>query len=220
MKSRIFFRTDDVGWGDENFFRLTEIFQSHGAPLVAAVIPALVNLETVYKIQSSPADIEVSAHGFKHTNHNLDGKKTEFPDDRDPKEVLSELALGYQLCLSAFGDRFNRVFVPPWNRMAEGRWQIELSQIGYRAISAFGGPNEPGDRKSFNAQIDLHSTKHPRYGSPDLLCNELKQIANSQLKGIMLHHAIMTDTDFDFVDRLIDQLRGEDCRIVGFRDLL
>ncbi len=219
MPRRVFFRTDDVGEANEKFARLAQIFANKKCPLVGAVIPTKISGEIQKLARTYSESLEFVCHGYQHLNRAIEGsKKSEYPESRSPDEVESELELGFAFTSQAFKELFTPVFVPPWNRF-DSKWVPLLTNPGFVAISAFGDETCSGKVKALNVHIDLHSSKKPRATSIDEVIQQLL-CSKSEFTGIMLHHAIMNDDDFEFISRLIDSLQGEDFTTHSLRELL
>ena len=78
----IFFRADDVAAPGEKFARLMDIFKRHQVPLCLAVVPAWLTGRRWQYLKGQGAK-ESSLwcwhqHGWRHVNHETDGKKQEF----------------------------------------------------------------------------------------------------------------------------------------------
>jgi len=153
----LWWRDDDACTPTTELTRLLQLSQSQSVPLGLAVIPA--NAEPTLLDGLRPtARLAVLQHGFAHANHaRADEKKTEYGASRPLSVMSDEIAEGAGRLRSLFGERFLRLFVPPWNRL----WHElvpELPSLGFVGLSVFGPrPSAlaaPGV-KQVNTHVDL-----------------------------------------------------------------
>ena len=87
QKSRyVFFRADDVAVPGANFVRLMDLFTRYRAPLCLAVVPAWLTQARWRHLkrigQKAPSLWCWHQHGWRHVNHEPEGKKQEFGPSR------------------------------------------------------------------------------------------------------------------------------------------
>jgi peptidoglycan/xylan/chitin deacetylase (PgdA/CDA1 family) len=224
---RIFFRADDVAVPGKRFVRMMELFARYRAPLSLAVVPARLTgvrwqfLKGFEK--KNPSRWCWHQHGWRHVNHETEGKKQEFGEVRTPFEIRQDLIRGQQRLTELMGKAFFPVFTPPWNRCSGDTLQL-LREIGYVAVSRSHGskPQALANLPDFFVSVDLHTRKEkePAAGR-DNLVKEFKQAAGSGECGIMIHHQMMNESAFDFLEALLKMLvKRKKLHIVHFRDMV
>jgi len=222
----IFFRADDVAAPGEKFARLMGIFKRHQVPLCLAVVPAWLTGRRWQYLKGQGAK-ESSLwcwhqHGWRHVNHETDGKKQEFGVSRSRLNIKRDLVLGKRRLEDLMEAEFYPVFTPPWNRCSLGTLQL-LGELGYVAVSRSSGsmPQAPRGLPDFSTNVDLHTRKeqNPAVGWGNLL-EELHQAISSKFCGIMIHHQRMNATAFDFLEMLIRiLLKRRELQLVNYKGL-
>ena len=222
----IFFRADDVAAPGRNFTKLMDIFKRHRVPLCLAVVPAWLTGRRWQYLKSLGAK-ESSLwcwhqHGWRHVNHEIDGKKQEFGASRSRSDIKRDLVQGKRRLEDLMEAEFYPVFTPPWNRCSLSTLQL-LRDLGYTAVSRSRGsrPKVPEGLTDFFVNVDLHTRKErdPALGWRNLF-NELQQAIPSNCCGIMIHHQRMNDAAFDFLEMLIRILvRRRALQLVSYKDL-
>ncbi len=215
-RPRVFFRADDIHEADPGFLRLARIFSARSAPLCLAVVPAWTTPRKAAGLlaacKGSPDLWCFHQHGFDHGNRSSQGKKSEFPDTRDRESIHADLDRGKGLMAELFPGRFRAILTPPWNRVGEKALASAL-RLGFDAVSRSLGslPPPPPGLPDFPVHVDLHTRKEtdPRLAAANLL-QELNNGLEGGLCGIMIHHALMNDAAFDFLERLVGQVAGEE----------
>lgn len=223
----IFFRADDVAVPGRNLNRLLDIFTRNRVPLCLAVVPAWLTGSRWHYIKSIGAK-EPSLwcwhqHGWRHVNHETDGKKQEFGAARSRSDIKRDLRRGKRRLEDLMDRAFYPVFTPPWNRCNSVTLHL-LQELGYAAVSRSCGsvPSAPGGLTDFCVNVDLHTRKEQEPVSGwNSLFNELRQAISSQCCGIMIHHQRMNAAAFDFLEILIKiLLQFRDLQLVHFKDLV
>ncbi len=222
----IFFRADDVAAPGRNFARLMGIFRRQRVPLCLAVVPAWLTGSRWQYLKS--LGVKESSlwcwhqHGWRHVNHEIDGKKQEFGASRSRSDIKRDLMQGKRWLENLMEAEFYPVFTPPWNRCSLSTLLL-LRDLGYVAVSRSRGsrPKVPGELTDFFVNVDLHTRKErdPALGWRNLF-NELQQAIPSDRCGIMIHHQRMNDAAFDFLEMLIGTLASRrELQLVSYRDL-
>lgn len=118
---------------------LDRLFAAAGAvPIALAVVPMRAETALVRALAAAGTPASVIQHGHAHMNHAApDAKKAEFTTERDPDLMAAEVWAGHDRLAEMFGARFDRIFVPPWNRCPIALTD-RLREIGHRAISTYG----------------------------------------------------------------------------------
>ena len=222
----IFFRADDVAAPGRKLAKLMDVFKRHRVPLCLAVVPAWLTGRRWQYLKGLEAK-ESSLwcwhqHGWRHLNHEINGKKQEFGASRSRSDIKRDLVLGKRRLEDLMEAKFYPVFTPPWNRCSLSTLQL-LGELGYVAVSRYRGsmPRAPGKLPDFYANVDLHTRKErdPAAGW-DRLLEELQQAVSSKFCGIMIHHQRMNEAAFDFLEMLLRILaKRRELQLVNYKDL-
>ncbi len=207
----VFFRDDDVDEDEPTLRRLLDLFAQKNVPVILGVIPATLTEAGSKLLAQSSAPIEIVQHGWQHVNHELTGRKCEFGNSRSFAEQLEDIARGQARMNEAFGKHWFPAFIPPWNRCTAQTHQA-LDQLGFRALSQLRTDAPPITGFSFqeiSVTLDLYRWKDGATLKPqeELLQAISQQFMQSQPIGIMLHHKVMSDEAFLFLEQLLDELR-------------
>ncbi len=223
---RIFFRADDVAAPGRKLAKLMDIFKRQRIPLCLAVVPAWLTGRRWQYLKGLGAK-ESSLwcwhqHGWRHVNHEIDGKKQEFGASRSRSDIKRDLLLGKRRLEDLMAAEFYPVFTPPWNRCSLNTLQL-LQDLGYAAVSRSRGsqPKAPKELSDLYVNVDLHTRKErdPASGWNNLL-NELQQALSSDCCGIMIHHQRMNNGAFDFLEMLLKTMvRHKEFQLLHFRHL-
>jgi len=206
----IFFRADDVAVPGEACRRMMTLFRDHGVPLHLAVTPAWLTAPrwSVLREWSGGTDLWCwHQHGWRHVNHQREGKKGEFGTDRDRDAKAADLARGRARLEELMGECFSPVFTPPWNRFDAETGDI-LLRAGYSAVSRSDGAQRavplPPELPDFPVNVDLHTRREadPEQGLRALV-DEAAAAAQTGRIGFMLHHQRMNEAALEFLDRLL-----------------
>lgn len=222
----IFFRADDIAVPGQQFAHLLEIFSQYRVPLCLAVVPAWLTrprwqaLENV--AQNTASRWCWHQHGWRHINHEAEGKKQEFGSGRLAGAIKRDLIRGRKRLESLMEDDFYKAFTPPWNRCGKNALEL-LKELGYKALSRKQGslPPTPEGLPDFSVNVDLHTRKEsdPVRGWDNLFM-ELKEALSGGFCGIMIHHKRMNDSAFDFLGLLLKELaRHNHFYLVNLKDL-
>jgi hypothetical protein len=222
----IFFRADDVATPGEKLAGLMDIFKHHRVPLCLAVVPAWLTGRRWQYLKGLGAK-ESSLwcwhqHGWRHFNHEIDGKKQEFGASRSRSDIKRDLLLGKRRLEDLMEADFYPVFTPPWNRCSLSTLQL-LWDLGYEAVSRSRNskPKPPMELSDFYVNVDLHTRKErdPASGWSNLF-NELQQAISSDCCGIMIHHQRMNDGAFDFLEVLLKTMvKHREFQLLHFKHL-
>jgi len=221
----VFFRDDDVDEDEPTLRRLLDLFAGKNVPVILGVIPAKLTDEAVSLLAKFSDSIEIVQHGWQHANHELTGRKCEFGHSRSFNEQFKDIARGQAQMHEAFGHDWFPAFIPPWNRCTAQTHQV-LDQLGFRVLSQLHSVTSPLTGFSFqemSVTLDLFRWKDGATLKPqeELLQAIVQQLSPSQPIGIMLHHKVMNDEAFLFVEQLLDALRqSPNVRFHTFESLL
>jgi hypothetical protein len=223
----LFFRADDVGVPGIQFARMMDLFSAYGVPLSLAVVPAwLTPARWQYLkgfVKNNPSRCCWYQHGWRHVNHEAEGKKQEFGDTRSLAEISQDLRRGKHRLEQLMAEAFSPVFTPPWNRCGAITLQA-LKSLGYAAVSRSrrSKPLSPGGLPDFFVNLDLHTRKErePAAGWHNLFL-EFEQAIASGFCGIMIHHQLMNAAAFEFLEVLFKALINHPkIQVVNFKDLV
>ena len=223
----IFFRADDVAAPGRNFARLMDIFRRQRVPLCLAVVPVWLTGRRWQYLKGLGAKESAlwcwHQHGWRHVNHEIDGKKQEFGASRSRSDIKRDLVQGKRRLEDLMEAEFYPVFTPPWNRCSLSTLQL-LQDLGYAAVSRSrdSQPKVPGQLSEFLVNVDLHTRKErdPAIGWRNLF-NELQQALQSDYCGIMIHHQRMNDGAFDYLEVLLKAMvRHKALELLHFRDMV
>jgi hypothetical protein len=136
----LWWRDDDAANPSDRLDRLLSI--SGNIPITLAVVPAAADARLAGWLAEpsrsrQTARLFVLQHGWRHQNHKIDGKKSEFPPERSHAAVASDLAAGRTRLVTLFDARALPVLAPPWNRF-DCRFLSLLVDCGLRGISSVG----------------------------------------------------------------------------------
>ena len=208
----VFFRDDDVDEDEATLRRLLDLFAQRNVPVILGVIPTQLTPECTALLTEFSTSIEIVQHGWQHINHELIGRKCEFGSSRSLAEQLEDIAHGQARMNEAFGEHWFPAFIPPWNRCTAQTYQA-LAQLGFRVLSQLHSDASPLTGFSFreiSVTLDLYRWKGGASLKPQ---GELLQAISQQLTqphpiGIMLHHKVMNDEAFFFLEQLLDEMRN------------
>ena len=225
---RLFFRDDDVDEDEAKLRRLLRLFLERNMPINLGVIPGRLTAACAELLAESadatPATLELNQHGWRHLNHEREGRKCEFGPSRTYAEQSADIAQGRERMTEAFGQNWSPVFIPPWNRCTEDTYRA-LDHLGFRALSAkHGGPVVTGYRfEDISITLDLYRWNDgARLKSPEEVVDSLlAQLLLQQTIGVALHHKVMDERAFSFLASLLDTLASHPTvRFHTFQSLL
>lgn len=205
-ETECFFRADDIGVPGEKCRQMMEMFGSFGVPLHMAVTPAWLTPARwdILRTWAGTEDVWCwHQHGWRHVNHQLSGKNSEFGSDRDSRDKKTDLAKGRLRLEAIMGEAFSPVFTPPWNRF-DAQTGDALVELGYRAVSRSVGEMKKvplsAELPDIAINVDLHTRSEvdPVAGL-DALMAEFEQAARTGRIGVMLHHQRMNSAAFAFL---------------------
>jgi predicted deacetylase len=225
---RLFFRNDDVDEDEAPLRRLVRLFVERNTPLNLGVIPGRLTAACAELLAESvgaaPELLELNQHGWRHLNHEREGRKCEFGASRTYAEQLADITQGQSRMAEAFGPNWFPVFIPPWNRCTE-ETRRALDHLGFRALSAKrGGAVVTGYRfEEISITLDLYRWNDgARLKSPEEVVDELiAQLSRPRPIGVALHHKVMDEHAFSFLCSLLDTLAAHPAaRFHTFQSLL
>ena len=186
------------------FIERDVLLRRHGG----AVPPAPL-VEILLGTPAAPATLELNQHGWRHANHEREGRKCEFGPSRAYAEQLADIAHGQARMTEAFGPHWFPVFIPPWNRCVEDTYRA-LDQLDFRALSVKQGHSVvTGYRfKEISITLDLFNWRGGASLKPaeEFIDELVAQLSQRRTIGVMLHHEVMDELAFAFLESLLDAL--------------
>jgi predicted deacetylase len=206
---------------------MLDLFRKYGVCLCLAVVPAWLTSERWRYLKSfkknRPSHWCWHQHGWRHVNHEAEGKKHEFGNARSRSQIKRDLRRGRYRLKRLMGEDFYPVFTPPWNRCSAKTLQA-LKDLGYAAISRSRGskPSSPKGLPDLYVDVDLHTRKErSAVDGWNNLMRELERTIASGFCGIMIHHQMMNEAAFDFLELLLKTLKNQKkIHVVNFEDLV
>lgn len=226
----IFFRAGDIGAEGRAFEAMCRVFRHHQVPLAMAVVPAWLSEARRERLfGSAPIDEDLwgwHQHGWRHVSQERSGIKAEFGDDRPLDRQHHDILQGLRKMESIFGPRFVPIFSAPWDRFCAATVKA-LRTLGFRGISA-PAPLPPGIKIPWgflNLPINLNLHTRNQENPANDFNRLLVQLGDLQkagdCAGISIHHQRMTPFAFQFLDRLLYNLKYVlGARFFSFREIL
>lgn len=216
--ARLWWRDDDAVAPTRALERLVSI--AGQVPIALAVIPGPAQAELAAWLWDRErsvreARVAVLQHGWRHSNHSVTGKKSEYPAERLSTDVAFELALGRERLTELFGTRALPVLAPPWNRFDDRHLPL-LGRCGLSGISRAKPRRSvrpaPGIVEA-NVHIDLVAWAGGRdfIGEEAALSSLIAHLrarrvglmCASEPSGILTHHLIQNGPTEAFLERLL-----------------
>lgn len=208
-KCTIFFRADDIAVPGNMFADMISLFQKHHMPLCPALVPTWLSATRWAGLMelcgSTPELWAWHQHGWRHVNHETEGKNQEFGPGYPEEKKRNDLSRGMARIMELAGEKFVPVFTPPWNRMDTVAMDI-LGELGFRGISRSRNakPAAPESLPDFQVNVDLHTRKEPNAQDSMLnLLDEVTESVSTGMCGMMLHHQRMNRTALEGLDVLL-----------------
>ena len=203
-----FFRDDDAGWEDELLSDLLDRCQARGVHIDLAVIPAELkpDLATALCDRASTGLVHLHQHGYRHVNHEAEGRKYEFGPSRSHDQQLADIAEGRDMISGLLHPYVDPIFTPPWNRCTD-QTAAALINLGFQALSRdhtavpFGLP----DLAEVPVTVDWFAKKKSEPWAREEVARQLVEriAAGGRPVGVMLHHAITNEEHLGLVDDLL-----------------
>jgi hypothetical protein len=213
----LWWRDDDATGPSGELDRLLSI--SGEIPISLAVIPGAADAGLaawlVHPSRSHQTTrLAVLQHGWRHQNHAVIGKKSEFPPERCRRAVADDLAAGRARLAALFEGRALPVLVPPWNRFDYNFFPV-LAACRLGAISCVLPRRSPRPAPGIvaaNVHIDLVAWAGSRGFIGEgaalgglighLRARRLAQVDAEEPTGILTHHLVQDEATDAFLVRL------------------
>lgn len=221
---RVFLRDDDAGWDDMRLRQLVGLCDRRDAALDLAAIPSALDPATGAWLATRIGDrLGCHQHGYTHANHSATGRNCEFGAERDYETQMADLRRGWMLLEQRLDGRADPIFTPPWNRCSQATVDA-LQVLRFRALSRDAGAAPLRLEGVGVIPVHVDWMKHRLETAPDLL-RIATLIGEACLRedelGLMLHHAVMQDADFEALSELLVTLRrAPNVEFVTMRTLL
>jgi len=211
----LWWRDDDAVEPTPQLETLITIATEFDMPCHLAVIPKLATSALAKRISTTTQIIPV-VHGWVHISHAPKGQKNaEFGASRPIEDCATDAIYGLQRLTDLFGDRLNRMFVPPWNRINPELGE-HLVAVGYNSLSTytprknrFAAP----DLTQINTHLDPIAWREDRsLIAPETLVAQtvammrdrrLGHADNTEPFGLLTHHLVHDDAIWDFVKQFL-----------------
>ncbi|HEY6802132.1 MAG TPA: DUF2334 domain-containing protein [Pyrinomonadaceae bacterium] len=209
-----FFRNDDAGWSNDELSTLLDLFESQQVAIDVAVIPQSISPELLDllrpRLKRSPHLLDIHQHGYAHTNHELTGRKCEFGNSRSAVEQLTDIRAGKLLIEQAFGGSPVSIFTPPWNRCTATTANC-LREAGFQVLSRDSTATPLRVPGLFELPISIDwfaKNKGERVTFAELGTRIVvgAQASSPAPVGIMLHHELLKESDFNELNDLLSLL--------------
>ncbi len=221
----LFFRADDIGVPSPMFSAMVNLFSQYKIPLNLAVVPSWITTTRYQQLQKSTRGLSLFCwhqHGWRHRNHEIEGKKQEFGDSRTMDQLEMDIVKGRDRLRETIGHEFYPVFTPPWNRCGEKTLDI-LLKLGFSGVSRSIGatPVVESPLNDFQINVDLHTRKEENHAASfEKLCFEIQHSISSGTSGIMLHHQRMNENSLRLLEILLKIVyESENLQTLDFRKM-
>ncbi len=209
----LWWRDDDAGRPHPHLDRLLGLARDLQVPVALAVVPAWLEPDVAGTILAT-AEATVLQHGFAHEDHAAPGeRRIELGGCIDRGRLRAQLREGAVRLEAAFGRRFERVLVPPWNRIAVDVVRA-LPALGYRALSTW-DEGDLGPMPEGLGRLDVHVDPIDWRGGRRWLglAATARRLADRLTRvrgpvGLVTHHRVMGEEAWRDLDRLLALLRG------------
>ena len=205
----VFIRDDDAGWEDARLARLLDVTERHGAPIDLAVIPVAMDAARAKSLRerraASAGLMGLHQHGYRHVNHQPEGRNCEFGSHRTRREQHGDIAAGQAMLADLLDGAIDPFFTPPWNRCTHDTATV-LADLGFTALSR-DVTAEPFDLPGLAEPRVAFDWFGKRKGVPltrvELGVHLASGVREATTLGVMFHHAVMDDDDFAGVEELV-----------------
>jgi hypothetical protein len=160
-------------------------------------------------------NVAVLQHGWRHINHAVAAKKSEFPATRAAADAAADLTAGAQRLKALFGAQTVPILAPPWNRFAAEFLPL-LAPAGIAGLSTM-APGHSGAPPSNVVPVEVHvdlvawKTGRGFIGTEAALALLVGHLRARRLgradpvmaTGILTHHLVMDRATAAFIEQLL-----------------
>lgn len=214
LTPQFWWRDDDASKAGLKLKKLADV--SAGLPVCLAVVPNWLDQTLAPWLDKNFDNATILQHGWEHVNHaGPKHKKCEFSNNRQLGDCLHEITNGHALLIKTFNDRYQPVFVPPWNRISDKVIKA-LPSVGHLALSVY-GPRTAFDipPRRLNTHVDIINWQKGRgfIGMANAigLCVEhlrakrqnRPNVDATEPTGILSHHIDHDNGCWEFLEELV-----------------
>lgn len=205
---QFFFRDDDAGLDNDPLWRLLDHSQDKAVHIDLAVIPIELDehLANALCDRASTGMVHLHQHGFRHVNHETDGRKYEFGPSRSHDQQLADIAQGRAVIGGKLHPYVEPIFTPPWNRCTE-QTAAALANLGFQVLSRdhTAVPFGLAELAEVPVTVDWFAkTKGEPWTRERVGTQIARQVTHGSAPvGVMLHHAITNDEHLALIDQLL-----------------
>jgi hypothetical protein len=152
----------------------------------------------------TPELLAFHQHGWTHLNYEVEGRKCEFGVSRPKDWQYLDLMMGRKK-IEELLDCVTETFTPPWNRCTEITAEC-LAELGFKVLSrdATAAPLNHAGLAELPVQVDWFRKRNGvRVSYLDLSKKIAAAVAQRASVGIMLHHAMMDETELVHLAQLL-----------------
>jgi peptidoglycan/xylan/chitin deacetylase (PgdA/CDA1 family) len=205
---QFFLRDDDAGLDNDALWRLLDRTQAREVHIDLAVIPIELDAQLATSLcdRASSGSVHLHQHGYRHVNHETDGRKYEFGPSRSHDQQLADIAQGRAVVGGHLHPYVEPVFTPPWNRCTE-QTAAALANLGFQVLSRdhTAVPFGLAELAEVPVTVDWFAKTKGQPWTRDRVGTRIaEQIADGSAPvGVMLHHAITNDEHLGLLDQLL-----------------
>lgn len=197
-KVLLWVRVDDVGIYANNFELLCKMLVKHNIPVLFAVIPSLLDANTIKVLSSIKTGI-ISQHGYSHLNYNS-SYQCELSDNRDLNILLKEIRNGKNYLKQTFGDRFYNILTPPFNKIDSRCANILKDEF---ACASIFGNSKTVFKKDFNPNVDIINWHINKFENENFILKQIQNALNNYTYiGICIHSEYLNKESLTILDDL------------------
>ena len=222
----LFVRDDDGGWDTPALERLLARCAEAQLPIDVAVIPDAADdalAAALARQRAAGASVRVHQHGFRHENHQREGRRCEFGDARGADAQRDDIDTGRATLRTRLGDVGDPIFTPPWNRCSADTPAV-LAQLGFAALSrdCTASPLPAAGLRELPVHVDWQRRRDGAPLPPAAFAAYVERaLVAAPVCGLMLHHATITTDERDALFAFVHHLhRHPAVRFIHMRDAL
>jgi predicted glycosyltransferase len=210
----LFLRDDDVDEDEDSLKHLLDLALARGVPMNLEIIPGRLTPACTAALKNAlradHALLSLNQHGWMHSNHEMEGRKCEFGSSRSFTQQLNDIAQGKAILEGTFDELFFPAFTPPWNRCTTDTYRV-LDELGFQVFSKDRGKDRLTEYRfsEISTTLDLYTWKAgARMKSAREIVRDLMvQLDTLPFVGLLLHHKVMAEDAFKFLDQILCELR-------------
>jgi hypothetical protein len=204
-----FLRDDDAGWSDPRLMALLDTTAACATPIDLAVIPAALTAPLARQLlqRRRHQALGLHQHGWSHTNHEPEGRKSEFGGIRLAAERELDIVRGARRLQDLLGADVDPIFTPPWNRCAD-ELPMLLRRLGFTALSRSASAPPQHALAELPVRTDWcrqwrEAIESGSDAATRIAADLARHVRPGARIGLMLHHAAMADDELTLLARLL-----------------